>query len=125
MATTAAQPRFALAPIFGVAAVGCYAGVLTWTMQHKAYDVWGAFISVPLLILVSWPMLAAAIRREDDPWFTRIILWAFALKLAGGLARYYVAIAAYNGLIDANDFSKHGAALAALWRHGNFSFDSG
>jgi len=106
-------------------AVAVYVGALSWSMEHRTYDVWGALISVPLLVLVSWPMLAAAIRREDDPFFTRIFMFGFALKLVGGLVRYLVAFGAYSGVADARGYSNSGAHIARLWWHGTFSFDTG
>ena len=124
-ATYVAEPsRFAPA-VIGVTAVGAYVAALSWSMEHATYDVWGALISVPLLVVISVPLLRRAIRIEGERWFTSLFIAAFALKLGGGLARYFVVQYTYSGVADANSFDQSGQRLSHLWIHGQFSIDTG
>ncbi len=118
-------PARALPAAVGLAAVGGYVATLSWAMEHTAYNVWGAFISVPLLVLVSVPLLRRAVRAEPDRWFRQVIAVAFAVKLLGGLVRYFVVTTAYGGVADASQYDAEGQHLAHLWLHGQFTDDVG
>ena len=114
------------APVLaGVAAVGCYVGLLSWLMEHSTYDVWGGLIVGPALIIISLPLLRKAIRVETDSWVAQLLVVAFALKLIGGAVRYFVVSSSYGGNADANSYSATGTWLSDLWRHGQFTFDTG
>jgi hypothetical protein len=111
--------------VAGVAAVGCYVAALSWSMEHATYDVWGALISVPVLMMLSIPLLRRAIRIENDRWVAQLLVLAFVLKMAGSLARYLVASSAYGGASDAAVYHTYGDRLSQLWLHGQFSMDTG
>ena len=83
--------------VIGVVVVGCYVGLLSWLMEHSSYDVWGAMIVGPALVIISIPLLRRACRTESDSWMSQLIVIAFALKLLGGLARYFVVSSSYGG----------------------------
>ena len=85
----------------------------------------GGVALLPVLLLVSWPMLAVACRRWDDPWVTRLLIAGFVLKLASSYARYYVAFSVYGGIADAGTYDHQGRLLAHQWWKGNFTADIG
>ena len=66
----------------------------------------------PVLIAVSVPALRRQAAREADPRMFRILLIALIVKLAGAVARYYVAFSVYGGVADAARYHAAGAALA-------------
>ena len=43
-----------------VAAGVVYLAVLGWAMQSLSYDIWGAFVVVPVLSLISAPLIMRA-----------------------------------------------------------------
>ncbi|MGY1739556.1 MULTISPECIES: hypothetical protein [unclassified Blastococcus] len=106
-------------------AIGAYVGVLALGMERTSYDVWGAMVVAPGLLLISWPLLAAAFRREDDGWVRRLIGIAFALKVLGALARWAVAFVLYDGTADASSYDARGAEIAEQFRSGIFGVDLG
>jgi hypothetical protein len=109
--------------VLGVLAVGGYVGILSWSMYNTPYDVWGALIVGPALLLVTWPLLSIAGRQEPDPWVRRLFAWALVLKLGASVARWAMAFVLYDGFADAKKFSAEGAALAPLFRDGVFTVD--
>jgi hypothetical protein len=100
----------------GLAGVTAYAVVLAVGMVRSTYDVWGAMVVGPGLLVVSWPLLVVASRREEDPWIRRLIVVAFCCKLSGALVRWGVALVLYDGVSDAARYDEQGAAIARnLW----------
>lgn len=118
------QPSLAGPAVLGVAAIGGYVAALAWSMEHATYDVWGALVSIPILVAASIPLLRRAASIEQDRWFTQVLVLAFVVKLAGGLVRYFVIVSAYGGVADANSYSDFGRRLSQLWLHGHFDVDT-
>jgi len=48
-------------------AASAYLAMLAWGMANLSFDIWGAMVVGPVLVAISAPLLAAAIRREADP----------------------------------------------------------
>lgn len=111
--------------VLAVLAVGAYLLGFSWAAVSRSYDVWGAFLVAPVLVLVSIPMLRAAARRVDAPWFARIALIALLLKLVAGVARYLVAFVVYGGVADAAGYHGWGTRLAEEYASGNFGAEIG
>jgi hypothetical protein len=109
----------------GLVGVTGYAAALAIGMDRTSYDMWGAMVVAPCLLLVSWPLLAAAFRHEEDGWVRRLIGLAFAVKVVGALARWAVAFVLYGGIADAAGYDRHGAAIAAQLRAGVLTVDAG
>ncbi len=103
-----------------VAIVG-YAGLLLHAMNVWTYDVWGALIIGPSLLGVGLLLVRFAARGEADARMPRILAWALFLKLCGGIARYFVGFAVYDGVADAAGYSSRGAVLASQFKHLDFS----
>src|SRR4051812_8089203 len=55
---------------------------LAVAMQTTNYDVWGAFLVAPVLLLLTVPFATSAARREGDPRVGRLILMAAVIKLS-------------------------------------------
>jgi hypothetical protein len=88
--------------------------------QGSTYDVWGALLVGPVILLVSLPMIARESSREGDQRLFFILVLALILKLCAALARYYVAFDLYGGKADAGDYHDYGVRLAEQFWDGNF-----
>ena len=73
-----------------------------------------AIIATVLYVLVSF-LSRAVPNRRDREWLPRLIMWGFAAKLAGTLARYFMAADLYGGG-DAFGYHGRGIAFAGIWR---------
>ncbi len=109
------------ATVTGLVMVGVYAWLLTEAMARTRYDLWGALIVGPALLLLSWPLLVRAMRTDDDGWVRRLIGIAYGLKLVGGLARWAVAFVLYGGSADAARYDAEGTLVAQQFRDGDFA----
>ena len=89
---------------------------LTWAMANVSYDIWGAFIIGPVLLIVGVAMLRRLFRGAQSEVYTIMTVGLIA-KLAGGIARYWVSFDAYGGATDAQRYHQYGAEVAtAAWR---------
>jgi hypothetical protein len=112
------------ASLLGVGFVAAYVGGLGFAMDHATYSIWGTMLLVPALFLISFPMLMSAARWNADPWFAKMLPWAFALKLTSSVIPYIIGNSVYNGTVDAHYYDTRGQHLAHLWWHGNFATPS-
>jgi len=104
-----------------VAAGAAYLLALGWAMQNLSYDIWGALVVVPILALVSAPL----INRAFTGTLESLRIWAWvglAAKFAGGLAGYNVRFDAYGGSADAGRYHKAGRLIAGSFRDGDVTF---
>ncbi|GAA3181006.1 hypothetical protein GCM10010531_38990 [Blastococcus jejuensis] len=115
----------AWAVIVGLAVIGAYAALLGVGMARWSYDIWGALVVGPILALASWPLLAFALRHEEDRWIRRIVVVALAGKIVGALARWAVALVLYDGVADASRYDRQGAVIADQIHSGQFAVDLG
>jgi hypothetical protein len=105
-----------IAALFPVTVVGLIV-TLALAMNHTSYDIWGALIVAPVLLLVSAVMAQRAARRENDPVLFRImVLGAAARLIIGAAARYWVANSVYGGAADATGYNLAGIDLAPAFR---------
>ena len=102
-----------------VAGVG-YVVALGWAMQRLSYDVWGAMIIGPLILVVSYPVIRRIFHRHD-PRLVSILFVGLLAKMAGSLVRYWVAFDAYGGASDAGRYHEYGRTLAGQIRSGDAS----
>jgi hypothetical protein len=110
-----AAPTFAL--IVGLGLIGAYVSMALILIDRTSFDVWGAVLLAPILIGVSVPVLRRQAVRESDAGTFRLLLLALIVKLAGAVARYYVAFSVYGGAADAARYHKAGVDLAGSFRH--------
>jgi hypothetical protein len=101
--------------IVGLLAIAAYLAVLLYAMRWTSYDIWGGIALVPVLVVVSLPVLRRQAASEADPTAFRFLLFALVVKFGGCFLRYYV------GLRDANVYSKFGSEIAEGFRHGDFA----
>lgn len=111
--------------IAGLTAVAVYALVFSLSMTRASYDVWGALIIAPFLILVTVPLATRVARLEGDPSMAALILLALALKLISSVIRYFIGAEVYDGVADATGYVGDGTYLAESFRRGDFSVDVG
>jgi hypothetical protein len=112
--------RVSWLPVVGVGCVSAYLVGFTWAMGHAEYDVWGAFLVLPVLALLSAPLVRRAARTEDDPAFGQLVVLALTTKLLGSLALYALDQQLYAGSVDAEGYSGAGAVVAHQLHHGEW-----
>ena len=103
-----------------VAAGVVYLAVLGWAMQSLSYDIWGALVVVPVLSLISAPLIMRAFSGE----LAVLRPWAWAgmfVKFAGAVVGYSVRFDAYGGSADAGRYHAIGKELAGAVRNGSAS----
>lgn len=103
-----------------VAAGAAYLLALGWAMQSLSYDIWGAFVVVPVLALASAPLIMRAFSGD----LARLRPWAWLgmfAKFAGAVIGYNVRFDAYGGSADAGRYHAVGKELAGAVRDGSAS----
>lgn len=123
MALALPAPRNALAGAVGVAAVAASTAGLLYATTTSTYDVWGAILLAPVLLLISLPLVAVAARAEEDQRVVRLLYAALLVKLSATLVRYFVIFNVYGGIADAVGYDGAGGRIAAQLRV--FDFDLG
>lgn len=112
------RPQLSL--MFGLALIAGYILITVLQLARSSYDVAGVFLVVPLLAVLSVPMLAKARRNEPDPW----IRWLFVLGLFAmvtmGLIRLFISFYLYEGEADARWYSAQAAILRDQFWRGDF-----
>jgi hypothetical protein len=100
-----------------IAGASIYLAVTGWAMYALSYDIWGAFIIAPVLVVVSIPL----IRIAFDGRLSNIvpIAWlGLAAKLGGAVLGYVVRFDFYGGSADAERYHDVGRVLASDVRSG-------
>jgi hypothetical protein len=91
-----------------------YLVVLAWAIANLSYDLWGALVTAPVLVLIGFAVVSRMFR--DDVVLARLLCAGLVLKLAGGMARYWVSFDAYGGATDAARYHGYGARVASrVW----------
>ena len=111
--------------VVGTSIAGCYLLGLGWAMNDASYEVWFAAVLVPILALVSVPMVRRAARTDGDHTLVWILGIALALKLVGAWVRYLVAFEVYGGFADAEQYHGWGTQIAEAIHAGNWDLDVG
>jgi hypothetical protein len=101
------------------------AGTFAWVLGTESYNLWGALITVPVVVAINVILIGRVSRREDEPWLAFLLGVALAAKLAASLARYYVAYVLYSGQADAQGYNLAAASLYDDWRRGNITWEWG
>lgn len=124
-ATLSAPARTLGATVLGVAAAAAYILFTIREMASGTFAIWGGLVALPLLVLLSVPLLRGVSRREPDPGLRRLILFAFALKVGAAVPRYWMAFGLYDGESDAGGYNEAGIHIAnSIWS-GRPTFDVG
>lgn len=117
----AAQDRVSVRAVTvgGLTAVGAYVALLLRLVDTTTYDVWGALVIAPVLVAVSVPVLSGEAARRGDRGLFWLLVAALLLKVAGAVARHYVAFDVY-GVADATGYHDAGIRLSDQFRRGDF-----
>lgn len=106
--------------------LGCaYFIALGRAMNDASYEVWSALLLVPLIGLLSVPMIRRAARTDGDPTLMIVLGIALVLKLVGTYVRYLVAFDLYGGVADAQQYHDWGTTVAESIRAGSWDLDVG
>jgi len=119
--TSEAPAPPALIATIGLILIGAYVSLALIMIDRTSFDVWGAVVLAPVLVAVSIPALRRQAARETDPRMFRILVIALIVKLAGAVARYYVAFSVYGGTADAARYHNAGVILASSFRRLDFA----
>ena len=107
--------------VIGLGLVAGYVVLLLILMNEGSYDAWAVMLLVPLMMLVSLPVLRRQAAREGDPRVFKLLTLALLVKLGGSIARYYVAFSLYGGVADATGYHNAGVKLFEQFRHLDFA----
>jgi hypothetical protein len=110
-----------LLALLGLVLVGGYLFLTIWELARLPYDIGGAFLVAPMLVVLSIPMLAQARRIEPDPWVKRLFPFSLVAIAFMGFVHYLVDFVYYGGVADARLYSRDGMGLAAQFWQGDFS----
>jgi hypothetical protein len=99
--------------IAGLCVIVVWIGAVFVILGTTSYDIAGAALIGPVLILVSIPALLREARRQADPTVFRLLLIALVVKLLASLLRYFVDFHVYGGATDALGY--HHAGIR--WSH--------
>lgn len=91
-----------------------------WAMQRITYDVWGALVIGPMIVVCTVPLLRRLFLRSH-PDLLRLLYIGLAAKLAGTLARYWVIYVLYDGAADSQRYHDSGRLIAQEIRSGEVS----
>ncbi len=92
-------------------------------LDRLSWDVLTGALTVTVITLVTIPLIRWIARRDGDPGFGRLLLWAFVLKMVFTLVRYAVIIHVYDDNADAGIYSAGAAEMVRSWRAGQLLLD--
>ena len=107
---------YRLEPIAIVAAT-LYVLVLGWAMAFVSYNVWGALVVAPVIVVVTVPVVRRIFSGEHSELFPFAVAGLIA-KLAGSVVRYAITYESYGGLADAGVYHDYARKLAEAVRNG-------
>ncbi|WP_353953335.1 hypothetical protein V6K52_07930 [Knoellia sp. S7-12] len=121
---TTLRMRLATVCLAVLAGLGVAAG-FRLAVSTNSYNFWGAAIVVPIVIAVNVVLIRRVSRGGEEAWLPGLLGTAFALKMVGALARYYIAYIVYAGAADAQRYNLYAASYYKLWRDGTITFELG
>ncbi len=104
-------------------AVAAYLVIFAWGMQSLSYDIWGALLVGPLMVLVTVAVVGRLVRSGDDPRLGAMLVAAVVLKFVAAVVLYVVSSELYGGVADAFGYHDHAVALAESFRRGDFTVE--
>lgn len=119
--TTLRLGAFVAAVLAGAAVAGTFAFVL----GSESYNLWGALVTVPVVVAINVVLIWRVSRRADERWLAGLLGLALAAKLVGAMVRYYVAFVVYAGVADAQRYNLYAATYYTEWRQGNVTWEWG
>ena len=98
-----------------VAAAIAYLVGLSWAMANLSFDIWGALVVAPVLVIVGMLGVRRMFRGELQH-LQRVMWLGLVAKLGGALVRYWVAFDAYGGATDAERYHQYARdAAGRVW----------
>jgi hypothetical protein len=95
---------------------------LALTVDRYSYDIWGAFIWGPALLMAALPLTRWIARRTGDPGAVRVLMAAAFVKIVGGgWGRFITAQAFYDGGGDSRAYDRAAEVLAPQLRRLDFT----
>jgi hypothetical protein len=91
-----------------------------WMMAATPYDTWGVAVALPFIVAIGAAVAHHTFRRPLQH-LRRAAMVGLAAKLAGTLARYWVANEAYGGSADSNIYHDAGRLIAGNFHDGYVS----
>jgi hypothetical protein len=92
-----------------------YLVVLSWAIGAISYDIWGALVVGPIYGALG-VVAVGRLFRDAPPAVITAMGLGLAVKLGGALVRYWVGFEAYEGGIDAGEYSRVAADLTdRIW----------
>lgn len=91
-----------------------------WMMAATPYDTWGVAVALPFIVAIGAAVAHHTFRRPMQH-LRRAAMVGLAAKLAGTLARYWVANEAYGGSADSNIYHDAGRLIAGNFHDGYVS----
>ncbi|PZS25546.1 MAG: hypothetical protein DLM61_19830 [Pseudonocardiales bacterium] len=106
--------------LFGLVLVGGYLLITIVELARSSYDIAGGLLVLPVLAVLSVPLLARAQRTEPDSWIGGLFAPGLLAMMSMGLIHFFVSFILYRGVADARLYSARGAALSSRFWQGDF-----
>jgi hypothetical protein len=97
-----------------------YVVVMAATASVLSWDIWPAFVIIPVLGAITLPLVRQGLRNDPDPLIGRIVVIAFLAKMLGSMARYALTYGLYDAG-DAEQYHLSGSRLAAAFWDGTYT----
>ncbi|MEQ1699009.1 MAG: hypothetical protein ABMA25_02815 [Ilumatobacteraceae bacterium] len=97
-----------------------YLAATAAAMQLVSYDIWGALVAIPFIVL----LLVFAVQRTLTGEWARLRRAAYVgivAKIAATFARYWIAVDAYGGASDSTEYHRVGRIIAGEVHRGDIS----
>jgi hypothetical protein len=104
----------------GLVGVAIGGASVAWLVGTSSYDLWGAAVIAPALLVLSLPIFHRMARETDDDLLFLILVCALLVQFAGALLRYYTSFVLYGGSADAGVYHQWGVQLSTSFRQGSF-----
>ena len=115
--------EFRLEPV-AITFATLYVLLLGWAMAFLSYNVWGAFVVAPVIVVITVPAVRSIFSGEHSDLFPIAVAGLIA-KLGGSILRYAITFQSYGGLADAPIYHDFARQLAGAIRNGTASpFDA-
>lgn len=103
-------------PLLGIAVCASYVLVTMWAIGATTYDIWAALLILPLLFVISLPILHR-VASHDEGLSYRLLVVALTLKMVSSLVRYWQSYVLYD-TADSERYHKAGIRIAQALRDG-------
>jgi len=111
--------------VAAVLAGAVLAATFALVLASESYNLWGALITVPVVVAINAVLIWRVSRRGGERWLAGVLGLALAAKLAAAMVRYYVAYVVYGGQADAQRYNLYAAGQYDQWRQGIVTWEWG